>query len=656
MVSFRIFAMGRKISVEDIYRLKSVSSVEMFNSEAVFAVKSIDREKNRYVSNIYILSNGEVFRFTSGQSMDTQPKWHPKGEGVFFVSNRDETSQVYYIKRDGGESVKITELPEGNILDYTISPNGDLLTMVFLEKPEFMKKEAQKFRKEKNLSNPPMEITTLFYRVDGMGYILDRRPKIVIWNVKTGEKKVIDLDGKLWINSPVFSKDGKKIYFIASMPEELRNMSYIKVYDLEKDEIYDITPIEGPKDNLIYVSENQLAFLGHDDPTDGWGTKNIHLWLFDIESGKARDLTSDLDNSVGYSLLSDTSDFGGGGSLRYVEGKFYFILTEKGNANIYEVDLDGNLRKVFDFRGGINSFDTDGKNFIFSASTITIPPEIWIYDGDIRKLSDFNSWINDVEVYDAEEFWIDNDDVKVHTWVMKPKDLDEGKNYPTILYIHGGPHAAYGNVFFHEFQLTVANGYILVFSNPRGSKGYGERFAKDIKGDWGNKDYSDIMKVADFIENLPYVDPKRIGLTGGSYGGYMTNWILGKTDRFKAAITDRSVVNLISMMGTTDFPFSPDTYWEGDFWDRIERLWERSPLRLAKNIKTPLLIIHSEGDYRCPISEAEQLFKALKTLGKEVVFIRYPLETSHGLSRSGPPDLRIDRLRRYLDWWGRYLS
>ena len=654
--SLRISAMGRKISVEDIYRLKSVSSVEMFDSEAVFAVKGINREKNRYISNIYMLSNGEIRRFTSGESMDTKPKWHPRGEGIFFVSNRDETSQVYYIKRDGGESDKITELPEGNVLDYTVSPDGDLMAIVFLEKPEFMKKEARKFRKEKNLSNPPMEITTLFYKLDGMGYILDRRPKIVIWNVKTGEKKIVDLEGKFWINSVVFSNDGKKIYFIASSPEELRNMSYIKVYDLERDEIHDITPIEGPKSNLIYVSENELAFLGHDDPTDGWGTRNMHLWIFDIGSGKARNLTSDLDNSIGYSLLSDTSEFGEGGGLRYVKEKFYFILTEKGNANIYEVDLDGNFKRVFDFRGGINSFDTDGKIFIFSASTITVPPEIWIYDGGIRKLSDFNSWVRDVEVYDAEEFWIDNDDVKIHTWVMKPKDLDEEKKYPAILYIHGGPHAAYGNVFFHEFQLTVANGYILVFSNPRGSKGYGERFAKDIKGDWGNKDYSDIMKVADFIENLPYVDPKKIGLTGGSYGGYMTNWILGKTDRFKAAITDRSVVNLLSMMGTSDFPFSPDMYWEGDFWDRIEKLWERSPIRLAKNIKTPLLIIHSEGDYRCPISEAEQLFKALKTLGKEVVFIRYPGETSHGLSRSGPPDLRIDRLRRYLDWWGKYLS
>jgi acylaminoacyl-peptidase len=214
----------------------------------------------------------------------------------------------------------------------------------------------------------------------------------------------------------------------------------------------------------------------------------------------------------------------------------------------------------------------------------------------------------------------------------------------------------YGNVFFHELQTTASNGYIVVYSNPRGSKGYGEKFASAIKGDWGNLDYIDIMSVVNFIRGLPFVDVDRLGITGGSYGGYMTNWVIGNTDIFKAAITDRSVVNLISMMGTADFTFSPDQYWEGDFWDRIEKLWERSPLRLAKNIKTPLLIIHSEGDYRCPISEAEQLFKALKILGREVVFVRYPQETSHGLSRSGPPDLRIDRLKRYLAWWEKYLK
>ncbi len=647
----------RPISVEDLFELKTVSSVEVFNDEAVFTVKRIDREKNKYFTNIYLyrIKEGEIRRLTFADSSDTKPKWHPEGKGIFFVSNRNENSQIYFLRRDGGEAERITDFPEGSILDYSISPDGKRLAIVFMEKLEHLKKENVKSRKEKNLSTPPMEITTQYYKLDGFGYFLDKRPKVFVWDLEKNEKTEIPTGKVFWNSSPTFSPNGKFLAFLSSNPEEGENKTYVKLYDLENGKISDITPLDGPKGNLMFISEKTLAFLGHDDPKDGWGTRNVHLWVFEI--GKdAKNLTKTLDNSIGYSLLSDTGEFGEGGDLRYRNGRFYFLLTEMGNATIYTADFNGNWERVFEFKGGITSFDTNGEVFVFSGSTPTVPPELWVFKGEVKKVSDFNDWIRDVELSEPEEVWVESEGVKVQTWILKPPDFNPDKKYPAILYIHGGPHAAYGNVFFHEFQLMVANGYVLVYSNPRGSKGYGEEFARAIKGDWGNLDFKDIMSVANFVKNLPYVDEKRMGITGGSYGGYMTNWVIGNTDMFKAAITDRSVVNLVSMMGTADFPFSPDQYWEGDFWDRIEKLWERSPLRLVKNVKTPLLIIHSEGDYRCPISEAEQLFKALKVLGKEVVFVRYPAETSHGLSRSGPPDLRVDRLRRYLDWWGKYLS
>jgi dipeptidyl aminopeptidase/acylaminoacyl peptidase len=213
----------------------------------------------------------------------------------------------------------------------------------------------------------------------------------------------------------------------------------------------------------------------------------------------------------------------------------------------------------------------------------------------------------------------------------------------------------YGNAFFFEFQLHATEGYIVAYTNPRGSKGYGEAFAAAIKGDWGNRDYQDLMHVADYLETLPYVDKTRMGVAGGSYGGYMTNWIVGHTDRFKTAITDRCVSNLISMGCTSDFPMIPGRYWDGEPWGNNRKLWECSPFAYIDNVKTPLLIVHSEGDLRCPIEQADQVFAALKRLGREVVYVRYPIESSHGLSRSGPPDLRVDRLKRYLDWWEKYL-
>jgi len=642
-----------KITVEDLFKIKAVSSVEMLKNEAVFTLKEIDGGKNRYITNIYLYSGGEIRKITSGNS-DSMPKWHPLGKGIFFVSRREENQQIYFLRRDGGEAEKITNLPEGSIFEYTVSPDGKLLAVVFMESLEHLKKENVKQRKEKNLSNPPLEIRTQFYRLDGFGYFLDKRPGIFLVDVESGKISEIPSNKRFWHSSPTFSPDGKSLAFLCYDPEERENRTYIKLYNLESGEISDITPVEGPKNYLRFVSNGILMFLGHDDPNDGWGTKNIGLWVYEIGKG-ARNITEKIDNSVGYYILGDAGE-GEGIPIRFYDGKFYFILTEFGNAVIYWADLDGNFGRLFEFRGGISSFDTDGKTFIFSASTPTLPPELWIYDGEVKRISKFNGWIEEVEVSDPEEFWVDSADAKIHTWILKPPDFNPNLKYPTILYIHGGPHMCYGNVFFHELQTTASNGYIVVYSNPRGSKGYGEKFASAIKGDWGNLDYIDIISVVNFIRGLPFVDADRLGITGGSYGGYMTNWVIGNTDIFKAAITDRSVVNLISMMGTADFTFSPDQYWEGDFWDRIEKLWERSPLRLAKNIKTPLLIIHSEGDYRCPISEAEQLFKALKILGREVVFVRYPQETSHGLSRSGPPDLRIDRLKRYLAWWEKYLK
>ncbi|MCX7992882.1 MAG: prolyl oligopeptidase family serine peptidase, partial [Fimbriimonadales bacterium] len=171
----------------------------------------------------------------------------------------------------------------------------------------------------------------------------------------------------------------------------------------------------------------------------------------------------------------------------------------------------------------------------------------------------------------------------------------------------------------------------------------------------GNRDFKDLMTVTDYLASLPFVDAERMGVAGGSYGGYMTNWIVGHTNRFKAAITDRSVVNLVSMAGVSDFPMIPNRYWQGNFWDEPQKLWECSPLAYAGRITTPLLIVHSEGDLRCPISEADQLFAALRRQGKEVLYVRYPAESSHGLSRSGPPDLRRHRLEQYLAWWQGHL-
>jgi dipeptidyl aminopeptidase/acylaminoacyl peptidase len=240
-------------------------------------------------------------------------------------------------------------------------------------------------------------------------------------------------------------------------------------------------------------------------------------------------------------------------------------------------------------------------------------------------------------------------------WVLRPPGAGDKKT-PAVLEVHGGPHGQYGWGFFHEFQVLAGQGYTVVYSNPRGSKGYGDEHCSAIAGDWGNKDWMDIRAVIDFMRSRPYINKRRMGIMGGSYGGYMTNWAIGHTDEFAGAITDRCVSNMVSMMGSSDIMEPPDGYWEGNFWDQPETLWKQSPLRYLGAAKTPTLIIHSEGDLRCNVEQAEQVFAVLKHRNIPTRFVRYPQTTSHGMSRMGPPDLRVHRLGQILEWWERWLK
>ena len=226
---------------------------------------------------------------------------------------------------------------------------------------------------------------------------------------------------------------------------------------------------------------------------------------------------------------------------------------------------------------------------------------------------------------------------------------------PCVLEVHGGPHGMYTSSVFFAMQLLAANGYVVVFSNPRGSTGYGEDFARCIDGDWGNKDWHDIQEVTKFAKSLPFVDPNRVAIMGGSYGGYMVNWAIGHSDEYKCAITDRCVSNLLSKSGNSDYTFIPNGTWPGAAYDDWEVLWDRSPVKHLKNCKTPTLVIHSEGDLRCNVEQGDQIYTFLKMQGVPTRYVRYPATTSHGMSRAGPPDLRIHRLKEILRWLEEWL-
>lgn len=676
---WRIVVMARrKVTAEDLLRIRVVGEprVSPDGRRCVFTVKTIDAERNRYLSHLWMadLLRGEVHPFTSGEVSDATPRWSPDGTRLAFVRTdlREKRSQIWLIRSDGGEAWPLTRLEEGSIGGLVWSPDGTRLAFTFRPLHPDWTQEARKRREEKGQSNPPRVITRLFYRLDGAGF-LDLRQHIWMCDSRSGQAWQIT-DGDYDDSSPVWSPDGRWLAFVSNRSDDPEEKPYevdiwLVATDLPQYPVSSFhkvpTPV-GSKGNLSWSPDGRwIAYMGIEGKEDPWVPRNARLWVVDPQTQQVRCLTEDLDRYVGNVTLSDMREAfaGGGPPLWGPEGdRLFFTVSDRGNCHLYQVFLpEGAPRALTQGEMDLYAFDADGRAsvLVLALSRPSQPGELFLWrEGELQPLTDLNrEWREEVHLSEPEEVWFESfDGTKVQGWLLKPPDFDPNRRYPLLLYIHGGPHAQYGNTFFHEFQFHAARGYVVMYCNPRGSTGYEEAFAAAIRGQWGEVDYKDVMAAADYAASLPYVDARRMAVAGGSYGGYLTNWIVGHTDRFRCAVADRSVVNLQSMAGTSDFPFHPDGYWEGNFWDRPERLWAQSPLRFAAQVRTPLLIIHSEGDLRCPIGQAEEWFAALRRLKKEVVFVRYPAETSHGLSRSGPPDLRVDRLQRIAQWLDQHLQ
>ncbi len=640
--------------------------------KCVFPVKTIDEAKNRYFSHLWMLDveKEEVYQFTFGEVSDGSPRWSPDGKRIAFLRTdvKEKTSQIWMIRADGGEAWQLTRMEEGSIGEISWSPDGTKLVCSFRRTHPDWTKEAQKKREESGKSRPPRIVTKLFYRLDGYGF-LDLYQHLYVIDAQSGEAKKIT-DGNWDDYSPTFSPDSRSIAFLSNRcddPEEKPYEIDVWLVSPEGKELKKIRTPRGYKWALTFSPNGKwLAYFGVETKEDPWVPRNAGLWIVDVQKQKVKCLSSSVDRYVGNVTLSDMREAFAGGESPVWSAKndqIFSLVSDRGSCNLYSFGLDGKAKPMRDEKNEVYAFSSDRMNriFVLAVSVATNPGELFLLKmkkgkWEWKQITRFNEeWMREIALNEPEEVWWKSfDGTRIQGWLLKPPDFDPKKKYPVLYYIHGGPHAQYGNTFFHEFHLHAGRGYVVFYSNPRGSMGYEEAFATKIRGNWGDVDYKDILSGADFVASLPYVARSKIAVAGGSYGGYMVNWIVGHTDRFCCAISERSVVNLHSFAGTSDYPFKPDGYWEGNTWERPKKLWQQSPLKYAANVKTPLLIIHSEGDLRCPVGQAEEFFSALKRLKKEVLFLRYPSETSHGLSRSGPPDLRIDRLKHISHWLDRY--
>ncbi|HEX5166215.1 MAG TPA: S9 family peptidase, partial [Thermomicrobiales bacterium] len=440
------------------------------------------------------------------------------------------------------------------------------------------------------------------------------------------------------------------------------SLSDIWVTDLHNNESRRVTPEDGNYSTPAWSPSGELAYVGHPivEPYGPSTLDNLYTWSPD--SDEINGLLVGIDREPGNGAIADAR-YGVPTQLPIWSSdgsQVYTLLSDRGSVDMYTCPTSGSPSSLAGGQRDIQSFTVSNDGTIaFAVSTMQLPTEVFVRrsDGSETQLSHHNDdFINGIELGSIEEVTFESDPgVEIHGWLLRPPAFNADAKYPAVLEIHGGPHGMYGVGFFHEMHVLAARGYVVLYTNPRGSTGYGQNFVAASMNDWGGADYRDVMAGVPYLESLGYVDMTRLGVTGGSYGGYMTNWIIGQTNQFKAAVTMRSTCNRISQYGTSDFNMMyGDWEFKGTPYDSPEFYLERSPLTYVKNVTTPVLILHSENDLRCPISQGEELFVALKKLGKEVEFVRFPDE-SHGLSRAGQPVHRIERLERLTGWFDSHL-
>jgi acylaminoacyl-peptidase len=404
---------------------------------------------------------------------------------------------------------------------------------------------------------------------------------------------------------------------------------------------------------------NEVAFTGH-DYRNGSGS-NSEVWIY--KEGNAKPITLDFDQDLGTKLSCDIRVSSPSTNPTWSGDYLYFTSTYIGVAGLYRVHKDGgDVEKLIgDIDHSVETFDINQEEMIaYSILSTTELIELWVMKEDkTKQLTDLNkNYRKNTQIMPHTRFaFKSNAGHEVEGWLMKPPNFKDPKKYPLILHIHGGPRGAYGNSFFHEFQVLAAQGWAVMYINPWGSGGYYEEYQAALPGSYFEQDYDDLMKAVDvIIDQHKWVDKDKLGVTGGSYGGVMTNWIITHTKRFSAASTHRSISNWISFFGCSDIGWTfGKTEIGGYFWDMEEEFMKRSPIRYVGNVKTPTQIIHSEEDYRCPIEQGEQLFTALKVLGVDTELIRFPGE-NHDLSRSGKPLHRKERLEHLIRWFKHHLD
>lgn len=637
------------LDAETLFDMETVSSpaISPDGKQIVFSRGWVDKVKDQLRSNLWIIDrDGKRLReLTAGPWRDSSPVWSPDGARIAFVSDRDGTSQIHVLWLDTREVAQLTRVPkapsglrwspDGTQIAFTMTvPDEDpALTIKLPKKPE----GAQ-------WAKPAVIIDRLSWARDGVGPVPKGFTHVFTVDAATGGTPRQWTDGKFNHGDPEWSADGRKL-FISGIrkpdAEYLRNDSEIYAIDLATGAIKALTSRVGPDTNPTVHGE-WIAYTGYDDKRLTSHVSSIYLMKTDGTGSRL--WAGGLPSSPG-ELHWDAEGRG-----------VYYTLEEKGTSNVYYLAVNGQPRKVSDGVHMIAQADFAKTGDVAAVrSSFHEPPTLVLASTSNmktwRKLVDVNQDVlSQRQLGAVEEIWYQSSDGwKVQGWLVKPVNFDPSKKYPLVLYIHGGPWSMYSVAFNWAWQNFAANGYAVLYTNPRGSTGYGQEFVNGIQYSYPGKDYDDLMAGVDAALKKGFIDERNLFVCGGSGGGVLTAWIVGHTDRFRAAVSMRPVINWHSFVGTTDGPMWYDQFQKKPWEDPMEYA-ARSPLTYAGNVKTPTMVMTGEADLRTPMTQSEEYYRALKVQKKETLLVRVPDEF-HGWRR---PSHQLMQQLYLLAWFEKY--
>ena len=676
-----VSAQKRSITERDLFDFTWIGDPQVApdGSSVAFVKVAVNEKKDGYNTSIWSVSTaaGEMHQLTSG-TRDSSPRWSPDGKYLAFVrvtekDGKPDQPQLFMLPMSGGDSFQVTSLPKGTGPPVW-SPDGKTIAFGSNSNPDDLAKPNKKPGEDARESDVRV-ISRAVYRFNGAGYLDSKHPQH-LWMVTvptTADEKVTPrqlTSGRYAEDNLVWAKDGSRLYFTSIRVDE-------PYYELPKTDIYSVPVSGGDPTKLtsfnmgagnfsLSPDGKQFAFIAStNEPVRSYTEPD--LWVLDTAAGaQPRNLTARFDYDVGSGLTGDNAPPRAGGGRSPVwsaNGRdITVVYAKEGVANLGRFDVaSGKETDVTRGNQSVISFDAtpDGARFVYTVSTPTSIGDLYWQDrsGQPKQLTHINDALfSKLNLTEPEVFWYTSfDGRKIQAWIQKPPDFDPAKKYPLILNIHGGPHAAYGYVFDHEFQWMAAKGYVVLYPNPRGSTTYGQDFGNVIQYHYPGDDYKDLMAGVDEVIKRGYVDPSKLGVTGGSGGGLLTDWTITQTDRFAAAVAQRDISNWADWWYSDDFTLFQATWFKAPPFEDPEDYKARSPITYINKVKTPTMFILGEADWRTPPGAGgEQMFRALKYRKIPTVMVRFPNE-SHELSRSGQPWHRIERLQHIVGWFDHWL-